>query len=591
MITWKIKKNKLHVIIYWMSYTWKLQAVSKNWFAICSDSSGTKLAACALDEYIYTSTNSGVTWSTNSNSSGIKNWREICSDSTGTKLAACVNNEYIYTSTDSGVTWSTNSNSSGIKNWRAICSDSTGTKLAACALDEYIYTSTNSGVTWSTNSSGIKKWVAICSNSTGTKLAVGTTDEYIYTGMLFNYNVTMYGKTNSLADIFQGGTTSNSSNFRQNGIDFNSLFKPYSSGYKAYFTQEFLGNTTTIQFPFSNAGTSLVTTYNLNPSFFYTVTGNDTTFSTVRTGYNYGFCFKNGGTIMFNTDTVVNIWMVGGGGGGGIQTTGGNTPRGAGGGGGGSVMSFNFPMINNITYNFTIGGGGIGGTTSTPEKRGTNGVNTSVYWTMNSIPYTISARGGGGGAAVALDGYPGGSGGGACAGYAAGSANATPIVSPVGPTTFTYTDNIISGPGTNNVPTIGNYSGTFTNASTTAIFTNYANSGGTAIFNGGGGGGGANSAGTNSSSANGGAGGGGVTITGTTIVVGGGGGGGGGDASGTGGSGGSGGGGAGGSAGGSGTAGTSNMGGGGGGSGNERVGPDDTGVGGDGGSGVVYLFF
>lgn len=66
------------------------------------------------------------------------------------------------------------------------------------------------------------------------------------------YTVTMYGKTNNLNDVFMSGTTSTDSNFKQDGTDLKSLFAPYSSGYKAYFTQEFLANVTSIpEFPFT----------------------------------------------------------------------------------------------------------------------------------------------------------------------------------------------------------------------------------------------------------------------------------------------------------------------------------------------------
>jgi photosystem II stability/assembly factor-like uncharacterized protein len=166
-----------------MSYDFIQRATLQVWRSICSDSTGTNLAACAENgSYIHTSTDSGVNWSTNSNSSGSRDWRSICSDSTGTKLAACVNPGYIYTSTNSGLSWSTNSNSSGTGNWHSICSNSDGTKLAACADGNIIYTSTNSGVNWTQQtSSGSRNWRSICSDSTGTKLAACVNPGYIYT--------------------------------------------------------------------------------------------------------------------------------------------------------------------------------------------------------------------------------------------------------------------------------------------------------------------------------------------------------------------------------------------------------------------------
>jgi hypothetical protein len=119
--------------------------------AITSNSDGTKLAAVVWGGYIYTSTDSGVTW-TEDTSSGYQNWNSITSSADGTKLAAVAYNGYIYTSTDSGVTW-TEYTSSDYRNWYSITSSADGTKLAAVVLGGYIYTSTDSGLTWTERTS------------------------------------------------------------------------------------------------------------------------------------------------------------------------------------------------------------------------------------------------------------------------------------------------------------------------------------------------------------------------------------------------------------------------------------------------------
>ena len=64
------------------------------------------------------------------------------SSSDGTKLAAAEYSGSIYTSTDSGATW-TERTSAGSRYWQSITSNSDGTKLAAvAAYNGYIYTST-----------------------------------------------------------------------------------------------------------------------------------------------------------------------------------------------------------------------------------------------------------------------------------------------------------------------------------------------------------------------------------------------------------------------------------------------------------------
>jgi photosystem II stability/assembly factor-like uncharacterized protein len=91
------------------------------------------LAAAARGGYIYTSTDSGTTW-TECTSSGIREWSCITSSADGTKIAAAANEwgGYIYTSTDSGATW-TQETSAGRRYWRGITCSADGTKIAAVA--------------------------------------------------------------------------------------------------------------------------------------------------------------------------------------------------------------------------------------------------------------------------------------------------------------------------------------------------------------------------------------------------------------------------------------------------------------------------
>ena len=73
-------------------------------------------------------------------------WSSITSSADGTNLAAVVGgmaNGYIYTSTDSGVTW-TERTSAGSRRWGSITSSTDGTRLAVATWG-YIYTSTDSG--------------------------------------------------------------------------------------------------------------------------------------------------------------------------------------------------------------------------------------------------------------------------------------------------------------------------------------------------------------------------------------------------------------------------------------------------------------
>ena len=153
--------------------SWTSRAASRNWYnGIASSTDGTKLVASANNGNIWTSTDSGVNWTSRAS---VKYWVEVASSSDGTKLAAVVYNGNIWTSTDSGVNWTEQSASfGGTKQWYGIASSADGTKLAAVVSGGNIWTSTNSGVNWTEQSAsfgGTKIWRAIASSADGSKLA------------------------------------------------------------------------------------------------------------------------------------------------------------------------------------------------------------------------------------------------------------------------------------------------------------------------------------------------------------------------------------------------------------------------------------
>jgi len=163
------------------SWTARTAAGSRSWYAMSSSSDGTKLAAAVYGGYIYTSTDSGATW-TERTAAGSRNWQGVSSSSDGTKLAATVDGGRIYTSIDSGVNWTEKTATN--RNYRVITSSSDGTKLAAVVWSDYIYTSTDSGATWTARTAaGYRAWNGITSSSDGTKLAASVYGGYIYTSI------------------------------------------------------------------------------------------------------------------------------------------------------------------------------------------------------------------------------------------------------------------------------------------------------------------------------------------------------------------------------------------------------------------------
>ena len=156
--------------------TWTSRASTQNWYGITSSSDGTKLAATVYNGNIWTSIDSGETWTSRAST---QVWRSITSSSDGTKLAATASGGNIWTSTDSGETWTSRAST---QSWYGITSSSDGTKLAATVSGGNIWTSTDSGETW-TSWATTQNWYGITSSSDGTKLAAT-----VYNGNIWTYS-------------------------------------------------------------------------------------------------------------------------------------------------------------------------------------------------------------------------------------------------------------------------------------------------------------------------------------------------------------------------------------------------------------------
>ncbi len=174
------------------TWTQRAAAGSRNWSSFASSSDGVKLAAASgmgATDYIYTSTDSGATW-TQRAAAGSRPWVSIASSSDGVKLVAAEQNgsgtSYIYTSTDSGATW-TQRAAAGARNWYSVASSSNGTNLVAVNYGGYAYTSTDSGATWTERTaSGSRGWRGVASSADGTKL-VAVPQRNVYSGVQTDY--------------------------------------------------------------------------------------------------------------------------------------------------------------------------------------------------------------------------------------------------------------------------------------------------------------------------------------------------------------------------------------------------------------------
>jgi hypothetical protein len=151
------------------------------WTSVACSSDGTKLVTLASNGQIFTSTNSGATWSTNNNFPGV-NWTSVASSSDGTRLVAAGSASQIFTSTNSGVTWSTNNSPSA--NWTSVASSADGSKLVA-ASGTGIYISRDSGATWANSGAPAAAWASVASSADGTRLVAAVNGGRLWTSGYF----------------------------------------------------------------------------------------------------------------------------------------------------------------------------------------------------------------------------------------------------------------------------------------------------------------------------------------------------------------------------------------------------------------------
>ena len=136
-----------------------------DWESVASSADGTHLAAIVYGGGIYTSVNSGVTW-TEQTSGPLSSeyWTSVASSADGTHLVAAVSQgfnatpDFTYTSTDSGSNWTEQTDGLAYSLGKEfVASSADGTHLVAVTQGTgtgpgLIYTSTNSGVIWTSAS-------------------------------------------------------------------------------------------------------------------------------------------------------------------------------------------------------------------------------------------------------------------------------------------------------------------------------------------------------------------------------------------------------------------------------------------------------
>ena len=154
--------------------SWTARESHRAWISVASSADGNKLVAVANLGQIYTSTDGGVSWTARDS---VRNWFSVASSADGTKLVAAVYGGQIHTSTDSGASWTAQGSN---RQWQSVTSSADGSQLAAAVYGGQIYTSTDSGASWTTRASN-RSWQSVASSADGSKLVAAVWGGQIHT--------------------------------------------------------------------------------------------------------------------------------------------------------------------------------------------------------------------------------------------------------------------------------------------------------------------------------------------------------------------------------------------------------------------------
>jgi hypothetical protein len=151
--------------------TWTLATNSPLWLAVASSADGVELAA-GSPGFLLVSTNSGAVWHEAAVPFGFV-WNGVTMSADGAKLAANGFSNYggdagpIYYSGDSGATWTSATVIQAP--WSSIAASADGRRMVATSYLG-IYGSQDFGATWTTNGSPGLAWKSVASSADGTRL-------------------------------------------------------------------------------------------------------------------------------------------------------------------------------------------------------------------------------------------------------------------------------------------------------------------------------------------------------------------------------------------------------------------------------------
>lgn len=125
-------------------------SISINWTDCCMSDDASIIMLCGSGTAIYITSS---TFSSFQVRDGIRAWSNIACSFNGVYGIACVLGEFIYVSSDSGMTWTPKINDTA-RNWRSVACSQDGSIQFAAADNNNVFYSVDFGVTWIESTSG-----------------------------------------------------------------------------------------------------------------------------------------------------------------------------------------------------------------------------------------------------------------------------------------------------------------------------------------------------------------------------------------------------------------------------------------------------
>ncbi len=163
--------------------TWTARESDRTWDAIASSGNGNTLLAANQGGMLYLSVDSGVTWNAQP-ACGSHTWTAVAVSDDGTHLGAVYSVGSIWISNDSGSSWNEEAVEGGIaQGWMGIAFSADGEKVATVnnnASGGEIYISSDGGDSWSRENSGLGNLSAVAVSDDGSRIAVGRYNGWVY---------------------------------------------------------------------------------------------------------------------------------------------------------------------------------------------------------------------------------------------------------------------------------------------------------------------------------------------------------------------------------------------------------------------------